>query len=187
MANKYSYYQLRTACQQHMLASLYTEPDDPDAFTAGYVEAVTQRHVLLFAVTPWGQPDGWHLRRTEEILQVFMGDDYEIRLQMLLEMESVLHTPLLDPPCTPDDDLPRRVLQLAARQKELVSVITQEDTYTGFVTLLDDLRVTVNLLDFFGTADGEHQFPLREIQIVTIGTQEEKMYKRLHEDRLKLL
>ena len=43
---RYSFFQLRTACQQHMLASLYTEPDDPDAYNAGEIEADTPRYVL---------------------------------------------------------------------------------------------------------------------------------------------
>lgn len=187
MANKYSYYQLRIACQQHMMASLYTEPDDPDSFNAGYVEAVTQRHVLLWSVTPWGQPDGWLLRRTEDVLQVFMGDDFEIRLQMLLEMDGVGYVPLLAPPPGQDEDLLRRVLQLVERRGDMISIMTAEDTFTGTIIQLDDLRVSMEILDFFGAKDGERQFPLREMQVVAIDTQEERMYKRLHEDRLKLL
>lgn len=187
MANKYSYYQLRVACQQHMMASLYTEPDDPDAFLAGYVEAVTHRYVLLWSVTPWGQYDGWCLRRTEDILQVFMGDDFEVRLQMLVEMGQVVHTPLFDPPPGAEEDLLRLLLEYARAHEALISLMTPEDTYTGRVTVLDDLRVSVETLDFFGARDGLRQFPLREIQVVTLDTQEEKMYLRLSEDRLKLL
>ncbi len=187
MANKYSFYQLRIACQQHMMASLYTEPDDPDAFHAGYVEAVTQRHVLIWSVTPWGQFDGWCLRRTEDILQVFMGDDFEVRLQMLVEMADLQYAPLLDPPPEQDEDLLRRMLSLAQQRQEMISIMTPEDTYTGTILQLDDLRVSMEVLDFFGARDEEKQFPLREMQIVTLDTQEERMYKRLHEDRLKLL
>jgi len=79
------------------------------------------------------------------------------------------------------------VLQLAEERRELVSVMTAEDTFTGTVFYMDDLRASMEVLDFFGAKDGQRQFPLREMQVVTLGTQEEKMYKRLHEDRLKLL
>ncbi|MDR0897849.1 MAG: hypothetical protein LBN04_08335 [Oscillospiraceae bacterium] len=187
MANKYSYYQLRMACQQGMIASLYTEPEDPDAFVAGYVEAVTPRHVLLWAITPWGQPDGWCLRRTEDILQVFMGDDYEVRLQMLLEMEGVTHAPLFAETPAPEQDLLRCVLQLAAERGQIISLITAEETYTGTLTQVDDLRASMIPLDFFGEPEGQRPLTLREVQIVTLDTQEEKMYQRLNRDRLKLL
>jgi len=187
MASKYSYYQLRMACQQHVLASLYYEVDDPDAFHAGYVEAVTLKHTLLWCVTPWGQPDGWCLRRTEDIQQVFMGDDFEVRLQMLLEMDGAEHSHFLRSPPSPDDDLLRRTLSQAQSTGELVSIVMEEDAYTGVVLQLDDLRLSVSALDFFGAPEGTRQFPLREIIAITMDTQEERMYMHLRDNRLKLL
>lgn len=187
MAHKYSFYQLRIACQQHMVASLYVEPDDPDAFSAGYVEAVTPRYVLLWNMTPWGQPDGWILRRTEDVLQVFMGDDFEVRLQILLEMNGVTHTPLFDPPPGPEDDILYRMLNQSMERQEVVSIMTAEDTYSGRILQLDDLRATLEVFDFFGSVEGERQFPLRDMQLVTVATNDEVMYKRLNEEKLKLI
>lgn len=181
MTAKYSYYQLRTAMQQQLVASLYTEPDDADAFISGIVEAVTKRHVLLWTITPWGQTDGWCVRRTEDVQQVFIGDDTEIRLQMLLDMGHVAHKPLLSTALDAEDDILRNVMQWALQQKELISIVTAEDMYTGVIISLNDLRVTMDLLDFFGKPDGERQFPLRDILIALIDTQEEKMYKRMQE------
>lgn len=187
MAHKYSFYQLRIACQQHMMASLYVEPDDPDAFHAGYVEAVTPRHVLLWNVTPWGQPDGWLLRRTEDILQVFMGDDFEVRLQLLLEMQGFAHAPLLDPAPPQDGDLLRSVLDHCVRSGAMTSVVSEEETYTGRILQVDDLRATMETLDFFGSGEGQRQFALRDLSLVELDTNEEQMYRRLSEARLKLL
>lgn len=187
MANKYSYYQLRVACQQHVIASLYVDPEDPDAFNAGYVEAVTQRYVLLWSVTPWGQPDGWLLRRTEDVQQVYMGDDYEIRLQMLLEMQGYAYALLLDPPAGPEEDLLMRVLQYAQGKQAISSIMSGEETYTGRIVQVDDLRVTLEMFDFFGAVEGQKSFPLREVSMVALGTSEEEMFRRLNEDKLKLL
>lgn len=187
MANKYSIFQLRMACQQHIIASLYTDPNDPDTFCAGYVEAVTTRHVLLWSVNAWGQSDGWCLQRTEDVLQVYMGDDYEVRLQMLLEIGGVHFAPLLTPPHSPEDDLLHRMLRHAMDSGELVSVMTGDDTITGHISYVDDLRATMDALDFFGAPDGQRQMPLREMQVVTLGTQEERMFQRLMDARLKLV
>lgn len=187
MPNKYSFYQLRIACQQRMLASLYVDAEDPEAFNAGFVEAVTPRHVLLWNITPWGVPDGWILRRTEDVLQVFMGDDYEVRMQMLLEMQGHVYAPLLNPAPGEEDDLMRRMLQLALETGEVVSIMNAEDTFTGHMRQLDDLRATIEVFDFFGVPDGERQFPLREMTLVAMGTSEEQMYRLLNSERLKLL
>lgn len=187
MSNRYSFYQLHMACQQHLLASLYTEQEDPDAFNAGYVEAVTPRHVLLWSVTPWGQHDGWLLRRTEDILQVYMGDDYEIRLQLLVDIEGETYAPLLDPPPVQGEDLLRRVLLLAQKRGEIISLMTGDDTYTGTVVHVDDLRVTLDLLDFFAEPDARMQFALRDVLLIDYDTSEEKMFRKLIQNRPKLL
>ena len=70
---------------------------------------------------------------------------------------------------------------------EIVSILTAEDTYTGKVLHLDDLRANVEVLDFFGAPDGQRQFPLRDMQVVALDTQEERMFRRLSDERLKLL
>ena len=180
MAAKYSFYQLRVAMQQHMIVSLYAEADDPEAFISGFVEAVTKRHVLLWTLTPWGQPDGWCLRRTEDVMQVFIGDDTEIRLQMLLDIEGVTHTPLLPEAFDAEDDILRGVLQWALCAGEIISIDTAEDMFTGTVSNVNDLYVTMEIFGFFGKPEGSRQFPIRELQMVTIDSQEEKMYERLN-------
>jgi len=179
MTAKYSFYQLRVAMQQHMIISLYTEPDDPEAFISGIVEAITKRHVLLWTLTPWGQPDGWCVRRTEDVMQVYIGDDTEIRLQMLLDIEGAPHIPLLPEKIDGEEDILRHVLQWAVGAGEIISIVTEEDMYTGTAANVNDLHISMELLGFFGKPEGNRQFPIRDIQMVMIDTQEEKMFKRL--------
>ena len=116
-----------------------------------------------------------------------MGDDYEIRLQMLVRLEGESYAPLLNPPLAPGEDLLRRVLALALERGEMISVMTAEDTFTGKVASLDDLRVALDLVDFFGEPDSRMQFALRDIQLVGFGTSEEKMFQKLSENRPKLV
>ena len=118
--------------------------------------------------------------------------ELESRLAQMDEFARVLmqgetYAPLLDPPPAPEEDLLRRVLKLAMEREEIVSILTAEDTYTGKVLHLDDLRANVEVLDFFGAPDGQRQFPLRDMQVVALDTQEERMFRRLSDERLKLL
>ena len=69
MNNAYMVYLLRILAAQGALASLYTDPNDPEGFCAGFVEAVDGAHVLSCDLTPWGQVDGWRVRRNSDILQ----------------------------------------------------------------------------------------------------------------------
>ena len=80
MTNGYMVYLLRILAAQGALASVYTDPDDPEGFSAGFVEAVDGQHVLMCDLSPWGQIDGWRVRRNQDVIQVLAGEEYEQRL-----------------------------------------------------------------------------------------------------------
>ena len=61
MTNGYMVYLLRILAAQGALASVYTDPEDPEGFSAGFVEAVDGQHVLMCDLSPWGQIDGLSL------------------------------------------------------------------------------------------------------------------------------
>ena len=52
MTNGYMVYLLRILAAQGALASVYTDPDDPEGFSAGFVEAVDGQHVLMCDLSP---------------------------------------------------------------------------------------------------------------------------------------
>lgn len=166
---------MRVACDHGMIASLYTDLNDPDAFVSGYIEAVTNRHVLLSALTPWGIKDGWLLWRVADVLQVFTGDEYEARLELLTKLRGVKHEPLFESPPA-DADLLAYTLKYALENGITISVMTNNDTYSGRVLTLDDLRMSFDAVDFFGTSQRQPTIlPVRDIKSVMIATEEEKM------------
>ena len=84
-------YLLRILAAQGALASVYTDPEDPEGFSAGFVEAVDGQHVLMCDLSPWGQIDGWRVRRNQDVIQVLAGEEYEQRLAMLLAYHKQHH------------------------------------------------------------------------------------------------
>ena len=62
-----------------------------------------------------------------------------------------------------------------------MSVILGNEMITGYVLEANGLRVKLRLLDFFGREAEEETVTLREIEILQIDTQEEKMYAELGE------
>ena len=70
MTNGYMVYLLRILAAQGALASVYTDPEDPEGFSAGFVEAVDGQHVLMCDLSPWGQIDGWRVRPS--LLHIFI-------------------------------------------------------------------------------------------------------------------
>ena len=188
--NGYMIYLLRILAAQGALASIYTDPSDPDGFSAGFVEAVDSKHVLMCDLTPWGQIDGWRLRRNSDVIQVLSGEEYEQRLAMLLTHHKQHHRPFFTDYPAEDTDLMLSVLLECRDREEIVSIIIGNEMITGRVVEANGLRVKIRLLDFFGRKAEEETITLREIEILEIDTQEEKMYAVLEEmenQRMQLL
>ena len=188
--NGYMIYLLRILAAQGALASIYTDPNDPDGFSAGFVEAVDSKHVLMCDLTPWGQIDGWRLRRNSDVIQVLSGEEYEQRLAMLLTHHKQRHKPFFTDYPAEDTDLLLSVLLECRDRDEIVSIIIGNEMITGRVVEANGLRVKIRLLDFFGRKAEEETITLREIEILEIDTQEEKMYAVLEEmekQRMQLL
>ena len=188
--NGYMIYLLRILAAQGALASIYTDPSDPDGFCAGFVEAVDSKHVLMCDLTPWGQIDGWRLRRNSDVIQVLSGEEYEQRLAMLMSYHKQRHRPFFTDYPAEVTDLLLSVLLECREREEIVSVIIGNEMITGRVVEANGLRVKIRLLDFFGRKAEEETITLREIEILEIDTQEEKMYAVLEEmekQRMQLL
>ncbi|MBQ7784729.1 MAG: hypothetical protein IJ381_01080 [Clostridia bacterium] len=190
LPNGYMVYLLRILAAQGALASIYTDPKDPDGFSAGFVEAVDATHMLMCDLTPWGQIDGWRVRRNSDILQVLSGEEYEQRLGMLLSYHKQHHRCFFSDLPAEDTDLLLSVLLECRDRNEIVSVIIGNEMATGRVLEANGLRVKLRLIDFYGREAEEEVIALREIEILEIDTQEEKMFAILEEmeqHRLTLL
>ena len=188
--NGYMTYLLRILAAQGALASVYTDPKDPEGFSAGFVEAVDSQHVLMCDLTPWGQIDGWRVRRNSDVIQILSGEEYEQRLGMLMAHHKQYHRPFFTDYPAEDTDLLLSVLLECKARNEILSVIIGNEMITGRVVEANGLRVKIRLLDFFGREAEIETVTLREIEILEIDTQEEKMYGILEEmerQRMQLL
>ncbi len=179
--NGYMVYLLRILAAQGALASVYTDPNDPEGFSAGFVEAVDAAHVLLCELTPWGQIEGWRVRRNQDVLQVLSGEEYEQRLAMLMAYHKQHHRLFFTDAPAEDTDLLLSVLLACRERGQIVSVIIGNEMITGRVLEANGLRAKFRLLDFFGREAEEETVTLREIEILEIDTPEERMYAVLEE------
>ena len=188
--NGYMVYLLRILAAQGVLASIYTDPNDPDGFCAGFVEAVDNKHVLMCDLTPWGQIDGWRVRRNSDVIQILSGEEYEQRLGMLMAHHKQRHKAFFTDYPAEDTDLLLSVLLECRARNEIVSIIIGNEMITGRVVEANGLRVKIRLFDFYGREAEIETVTLREIEILEIDTQEEKMYGILEEmerQRMQLL
>ncbi len=181
LPNGYVVYLLRILAAQGALASLYIDPNAPEEFTAGFVEAVDSQHVLMCDLTPWGQIDGWRVHRNSDVQQVLYGEEYEQRLAMLMAYHKQHHRSFFTDIPAEETDLLLAVLLECKARNEIVTAIRGNDFATGRVVEANGLRMKLRLIDFFGREAEDEVITLREIEILEIGTQEEKMFAILEE------
>jgi len=159
------------------LVSVFLDSQNPDTFTTGFVRAVSPRQVLLRCVTPWGMLDGFMALRNGDIIQVMHGEDFEKRMELLLKLRQ--QTPADEPEFDQGSDYFTQLLNIALASGCVVTVWDEHTSLTGRITALDDLRVTMAALDFFGGEAGEVNIKLRDVLLVSLGSEEEEVYRLL--------
>ena len=66
----------------------------------------------------------------------------------------------------------------------MITLWVGESEYVGRVRALDDMRVTIGALDFFGADPADVPLALREIDMASLGAEDDEMYQLLSDNRL---
>lgn len=179
----YIAYQLKELMRDRSIASLFTDPSNPDDFIAGFVQAVGGRTTLVNAITPYGMMDGYFGIRLPAILEVQYDSVYAERLALLMQMNSQAASPL---PIREEEDALVYLLGISQLRGAAVTIWTASESYAGFATQVNDLYVKMEPVDFMGRRCPEMTFRLTDIEMVSLGSEEERMYERLekyHQER----
>ncbi len=175
--NNYLAYQLREITRFGRIASLYTDPENPDYSIAGFVLATNLRTVLLRSVSPYGKYDGFYSVRVSTIDEVQLDTAYADKLELLLKLNEEKPETI---ECTDGEDHICTLLQKALREECCATLWTRDAMYSGFIEEADDLRCTIRALDLMGQPFPSMQLRVMDIDVVSIGSEEEKTYERLY-------
>lgn len=67
---------IRRLCKQHKLCGIYTDRDEADTFEAGYIETFDEEYLLMSAVSPDGEYDGYVVIPVKNIFQIDYDNIY---------------------------------------------------------------------------------------------------------------
>ena len=84
----------------------------------------------------------------------------------------------------PDEDIFHALCRKAASEDRVITLWVGESEYVGRVRALDDMRVTIGALDFFGADPADVPLALREIDMASLGAEDDEMYQLLSDNRL---
>ena len=174
----YLHYQLSEYMRMGEMVSLFVDDENPDDFIAGFVLGLNHRQVVISAVSPVGRYDGL-MGVSLGIIGAAIGEDeYAQRLCRLLELRGEAQEMAFEP--RPEEDLFHAMLRQAMDQRRVVTCWSGDSEITGYVTEVDDLRVRLDALDFFGQDPQPATLVLREVDMISLGAEDELMFELLN-------
>ena len=182
MNDGFFHYQLSLYEKMNVLASLFVDPENPDDFIAGYVAHINARQVVLNTVSPVGHFDGMMGVRLTEVSTVLGEDEYSERLRRLLLLRGEEAVEAME--VLPDEDLFHAMCRKVMGEDRVITLWSGESEYVGRVKELNDMRVTIGALDFFGQNPAEVTIALRDIDMASFGSEDDEMFGLLSENRL---
>ncbi len=173
-------YRLKQLKERNVVVSLFIDPDNTESFMACYIRAVNDRQVLVEQIDPWGRYDGWMTMKLDQILMILSDDEYEIRLQELLQIRRCQPQPSLQ--ITNPLNLFAPLLESAARHRSALTLWSAQEALTGYVLRYDDLYVEMLPLSFMGECLSAKTLKMNELQMASLDSDEEKMYDLLNKN-----
>lgn len=167
-------------------ASVFTNSEQPDKCSVGFVGALTEGHVLINHVTYTGLSDGFAIRRVEDIFRIDFDGQYEQKLEKLYFLQKQFHQELITSPISNEINLFKEVLVNSQRSGRVVDICidyteSQEDVI-GRVKEVNDIEVVISRISQEGKDDGESVLFLNDIIKLNCDSQDEHILQLLYED-----
>ena len=172
---------LQRARESQSLVAIYTNVDSPRAFLAGWVEAVTQEHVVMRHLSPEGRYDGYVLKYVDSIFRVDAEGRYIERLQFLYNARNQeFPARLINGDVADDASLIPEMLSAAQNEGMMVSIeVAADDMENGVVRDVGFDTVLLEVYDYFGSIDREATIHLEAISEVRVDSERLQSLKML--------
>lgn len=180
---------LKRSHEESLMVSVYSDRNEPEAFSAGFIDALSAGQFVMKHVTPEGIQDGYIIRRTEDVFRVDVGGEYERRLELLYTLQKQRHEDFITGSVEQASNLFKESPEIAQRRNAVVTVCIDEtesqDEIKGFVKSVNSGGVTISRISHDGSDDGESTFFSDDIVKINCDTADEKILKLLFDHRHK--
>jgi len=151
---------LQKLMKHNTIVSIYPDINNSECFSVGFIEAMSNDHIIIKSISKNGQYDGYIIRKIENIFRVDFDGDYEKRLKILYEIQKQEHHKLIQKKARKDTNLFREALKSSMSNKYVVSIeliFTDEEEgegLFGWVKNISETEVLISKLSYYGHDDG---------------------------------
>ena len=166
--------------EENLLVAIYSNRNEPDNFSAGFIEALSEEQIILKHVTSNGLYDGYVVRNLGDIFRIDYNGLYEKRLLNLYQLQKQKHLEsFLENKINKNSNLFYETLVAARKHKVVVNIcidVTEtQESIIGWVTNIQGMEVTISKISFEGLDDGESIFDIADIIKINCDSDDEKV------------
>lgn len=184
MDSQKAYEILNRAREEDKIVCLYTNCYS-EKFAAGFVEAISDKYVVIQSLSIHGRYDGWLLLELDEVPRMGWGGRYEESLLFLARARKTTHPDGFFVPTGQDTSLIVDFLLAAQQHDYIASLDTGSDSnLVGFVKSVEATTATIEIINTNGENNGESVVELEVIERVYVDDedlQDLKLLARWHE------
>lgn len=141
------YHILKRMKDDGKLVSIYTDEERDSTFMVGYVTALTPEELLIKAISPNGQYDGYMWVRTEDVFRCAVNGRYEEKILKLCSFHLKEET---DFTVKGKSEILKELLLFSMQKKKLLEVTTGSQILTGYVMKYSDNVLVIREFDTYG-------------------------------------
>lgn len=176
---------MKQSIGEGVIVSIFSNRNQPDKCSVGYVAKISGDEVLINHVTTTGLNDGYVVRKLKDVYRIDINGQYEKKLHGLYTLQNQIHKELIKKEMSDDLNLFEEVLIESQKDILIVNICIDEseeqDSIIGYVNSVDDKEVVISRISENGLSDGESVILIDDIVKINCDSTDERILKLLHQ------
>lgn len=176
------YEQLKEIYKGKILSSIYSDKNDCDKFSVGYIMSLTTEFILIQHFNPHGGFDGYSVRQIDDIYRIETNSKYLKTIEQLIDCRKSEQTFEI----SFNGNLLINIISFSLENSKIVSIDidADSDNIIGYVKFIKSETIGIYQVSDYGEEDGETTILIENIKEVCMGNLNtsdlEFLYNNLH-------
>lgn len=162
------------------ILSLYTNKEDTERFSVGYILELCEKYCIIALISPSGLYDGYRVIDINEIYKIEYGGDYEKKLKKLYDIKKQSHKDIK----LLENNLIISMLKFAKENEFIITIELLEsglNDVQGYVKNFTDEKLMILKINDLGQKDGLSEIDLDAITSIVCNSEDENTLEILAE------